>query len=148
MTLGQSTVESTEARRGAGVRWLRALAAGLHLLVGLLAVFSLWTNRFDLWIDLRLLGGVGGGPDRRRRAHGIRVGLLRVELMPKGRPAERRDKGGRRLSVALLPILVRIGLGGGRNRGQGRRHGQRQQKNADGSDHSLPHGRPAAGTPE
>ncbi len=38
------------------VAWLRAGVCWLHLLVVTLAVLSLLTQRFDLWIDLRLLG--------------------------------------------------------------------------------------------
>ncbi|HUO08007.1 MAG TPA: ElyC/SanA/YdcF family protein [Phycisphaerae bacterium] len=39
--------------------WSRALTWGLHVAVALLAVFSLATKRFDLWVDLRMLGGAG-----------------------------------------------------------------------------------------
>ena len=46
------------ARRGR-VGVLRALVWALHVLVSFVAVFSLFTNRFDLWVDLRLLGGAG-----------------------------------------------------------------------------------------
>jgi vancomycin permeability regulator SanA len=45
-------------RSARGAKLLAALWA-LHVLVSFLAVFSLFTNRFDLWIDLRLLGGAG-----------------------------------------------------------------------------------------
>src|SRR4051812_2008895 len=38
---------------------LRASLWALHVLVSIVAVFSLFTNRFDLWIDLRMLGAAG-----------------------------------------------------------------------------------------
>jgi uncharacterized SAM-binding protein YcdF (DUF218 family) len=38
---------------------LRAAVWALHVLVSFVAVFSLFTNRFDLWVDLRMLGGAG-----------------------------------------------------------------------------------------
>ena len=37
----------------------RPFAWALHVLVCLLALFSTATNRFDLWVDLRMLGGAG-----------------------------------------------------------------------------------------
>jgi uncharacterized SAM-binding protein YcdF (DUF218 family)/L,D-peptidoglycan transpeptidase YkuD (ErfK/YbiS/YcfS/YnhG family) len=39
---------------------LRAAVWSLHVLVSFVAVFSLFTNRFDLWLDLRMLGGAWG----------------------------------------------------------------------------------------
>lgn len=42
------------------MRW-RGVTAWLHWVVLLLAVFSVCTYRFDLWIDLRDLGRVVGG---------------------------------------------------------------------------------------
>lgn len=44
---------------GTGARLMRETTWGLHVLIWLLAIFSIATNRFDLWVDLRMLGGVG-----------------------------------------------------------------------------------------
>jgi len=55
-----TTASPTSARPRAGQppapTLKRAVAWGLHILVTLLALFSLFTNRFNLWIDLRMLG--------------------------------------------------------------------------------------------
>ena len=59
MTFTAATRSRARGETGGGRKLVRALAWCLHLLVCLLAIFSIATNRFDLWIDLRLLGGFG-----------------------------------------------------------------------------------------
>lgn len=67
-----ATVSSSGRAGGRGVRVrgraagagrvgrVRSVTFGLHVVVVLLAVMSLGTNRFDLWVDMRRLGVVGG----------------------------------------------------------------------------------------
>jgi uncharacterized SAM-binding protein YcdF (DUF218 family) len=62
------TIVDTTSRRSERVRtgrrpearWRRGATAVLHVAVCVLAVFSFCSGRFDLWIDLRLLGAAGG----------------------------------------------------------------------------------------
>jgi uncharacterized SAM-binding protein YcdF (DUF218 family)/L,D-peptidoglycan transpeptidase YkuD (ErfK/YbiS/YcfS/YnhG family) len=59
MTVAVGSTTKSGSRRGSAPQLLRTMTWSLHVMITFLAVFSLCTNRFDLWIDLRLLGGIG-----------------------------------------------------------------------------------------
>ncbi len=92
---------------------LRIFTWMLHVLVSVLAVFSLLTWRFDLWIDLRWMGWVMGGVVQ----IGWVLSVLMVPLLggpvlaglwrPKWRNEAMSAKWGRR---ALVPSVVMLGL--------------------------------------